>query len=118
MSDKQKKSSKKPAIDRPFDLKVLRRAREIADGYHLILHFEDGEYYGRALEMPDVMNALKRLTINILSQEFNENGVINISIRQSESEQTILHFRALVLKKSVEEAQMREDTEGVLIELK
>ena len=69
-------------------------------------------------KMPDVMNALKRLTINVLSQEFNESGVINIGIRQSESEQTILHFRALVLKKSVEEARMREDTEGVAIELK
>lgn len=69
-------------------------------------------------KMPDVMNALKRLTINVLSREFNERGVINIGIRQSESEQTILHFRALVLKKSVEEARMREDTEGVAIELK
>ena len=69
-------------------------------------------------KMPDVMNALKRLTINILSQEFNESGVINISIRQSESKQIVLHFRALVLKKSIEETQMREDTEGVLIELK
>ena len=69
-------------------------------------------------KMPDVMNALKRLTINVLSREFNERGVINIGIRQSESEQTILHFRALVLKKSVEEARMCEDTEGVAIELK
>ncbi len=66
-------------------------------------------------KMPDVMNALKRLTIKVLSQQYNENGIINISIRQSESEQTILYFRALVLKKSVEEAQMREDTEGVSI---
>ena len=57
-------------------------------------------------KMPDVMNALKRLNIKVLSQEFTENGVINISIRQSESEQTTLHFRALVLKKSIEETQM------------
>ncbi len=56
MSDKRKKSSKKPAIDRPFDPSILRRAREIADGYHLILHFEDDDFYGRALEMPNVMN--------------------------------------------------------------
>ncbi len=56
MLNKRKKSSKNQAIDRPFDPKILKRAREIADGYHIILHFEDGEYYGRALEMPDVMN--------------------------------------------------------------
>jgi predicted RNase H-like HicB family nuclease len=56
MSEKRKKSSKKRAIDRPFDPKLLRQAREIADTYHLILHFEDGDYYGRALEMPGVMN--------------------------------------------------------------
>ena len=57
-------------------------------------------------KMPDVMNALKRLNIKVLSQEFNESGIINIGIRQSESEQTTLHFRALVLKKSIEETQM------------
>jgi predicted RNase H-like HicB family nuclease len=56
MSNKQRKSSKNQAIDRPFDPKLLRQARTIADSYHIILHFEDGEYYGRALEMPDVMN--------------------------------------------------------------
>jgi uncharacterized YigZ family protein len=69
-------------------------------------------------KMPDVMNALKRLNINVLSQCFNENGVINVSIRQSESEQNIIHFRALVLKKSIEETRIREDTEGVEIQKK
>jgi len=56
MSAKPKKSSKKLAIDRPFDPAILCEARAIADAYHLILHFEDGEFYGRALEMPHVMN--------------------------------------------------------------
>lgn len=69
-------------------------------------------------KMPEVMNALKRLNIKVLSQQFNDSGVINISIRQSESEQIILHLRASVLKKSIEETQMREDTEGVLISKK
>jgi predicted RNase H-like HicB family nuclease len=54
MSAKSKKSSK--PIDRPFAPALLRRAREIADSYQIILHDEDGEYYGRGLEMPDVMN--------------------------------------------------------------
>ena len=65
-------------------------------------------------KMPDVMNALKRLNINVLRQEFNENGVIDFSIRKSESEKTILQFRANILKISVEEAATREDTEGVV----
>ena len=57
-------------------------------------------------KMADVMNALKQLTINVLSQQFNESGIINISIRQSESEKTILHLRALILRKSIQETQM------------
>src|SRR5258706_5141953 len=56
MSAKSKKSSKKNAIDRPFDPLILRRARSIAASYHIILHSENGDYYGRALEMPHVMN--------------------------------------------------------------
>ena len=54
-SAKPKKSSKK-AIDRPFDPALLLKARDIAESYQIILHFEDGDYYGRGLEMPHVMN--------------------------------------------------------------
>jgi predicted RNase H-like HicB family nuclease len=54
MSSKSAKRSK--AIDRPFDPEILRRARKIADSYQIILHYEDGEYYGRGLELPNVMN--------------------------------------------------------------
>ena len=54
MSVASKKSSK--AIDRPFAPELLRRAREIADSYQIILQQEDGEYFGRALELPNVMN--------------------------------------------------------------
>ena len=50
------KSSSKTAVDRPFDATVLKRARTIAEQYQIILQFEDGEYYGRGLEMPYVMN--------------------------------------------------------------
>jgi len=50
------KSSSPKAIDRRFDPAVLRRAREIVDGYQIILHFEDGLYYGRGLELPNAMN--------------------------------------------------------------
>lgn len=54
MPAKLKSSSK--AIDRPFDPAILRRAKSIAAQYQIILQFEDGEYYGRGLEMPYVMN--------------------------------------------------------------
>ena len=54
MSDKSTKPSKK--IDRPFDADILRRARQIADSYQIVIQSEDGDYYGRGLEMPYVMN--------------------------------------------------------------
>jgi predicted RNase H-like HicB family nuclease len=54
MSNRSGKSWK--AINRPFDPAILRRARKIADTYQIILHYEDGEYYGRGLELPYVMN--------------------------------------------------------------
>jgi len=54
MSEKSKKSSK--SVDRPFDRRVLDEARRLANSYQIILHEEDGEYYGRALELPNVMN--------------------------------------------------------------
>jgi predicted RNase H-like HicB family nuclease len=53
MFAKSEKSSK--AIDRPFDPKILRKARQLAKDYQIILQYADGEYYGRALEMPYVM---------------------------------------------------------------
>jgi len=54
MSVKSAKLSK--AIDRPFDPTILKRAREIASAYQIILNYEDGEYFGRGLELPLVMN--------------------------------------------------------------
>lgn len=66
-------------------------------------------------KMPEVMNALKRLSINILRQEFNEDGCITFSIRQSEVEQKLLEMKAAILKISLEEAMIRDFTEGVEI---
>jgi predicted RNase H-like HicB family nuclease len=54
MFGKSPKSRK--AIDRPFERGVLERAAKIAASYQIIIQFEDGEYYGRGLEMPFVMN--------------------------------------------------------------
>jgi predicted RNase H-like HicB family nuclease len=55
MSAKSVKSSSKK-IDRAFDPSILRRAREIAERYQIIIQKEGGEFYGRGLEMPGVMN--------------------------------------------------------------
>src|SRR5438874_7330866 len=54
MSGKLKKLSRR--IDRSFDPEIFRRAIEIAASYQIVIHSEDGEYYGRGLEMPYVMN--------------------------------------------------------------
>src|SRR5438067_1003426 len=49
------KSSRKPRLDRPFDPVLLGKARQIAARYQIIIKHEDGEYYGRGLELPNVM---------------------------------------------------------------
>jgi uncharacterized YigZ family protein len=67
-------------------------------------------------KMSDVMNAVKRLNINVLKQTFEESGTLIIAIRQSEAEQRLLEMRAAIMKISLEEAQNRENTEGVTIE--
>jgi len=65
MSVKSKTSPKqKPALRapnapdpcRPFDPGVLNRAGKLAARYKLVIWFEDGEWYGRGLEVPDAMN--------------------------------------------------------------
>ena len=61
MSRESRKLSKPPArkrgaaLDRPFDAPILRRARQIAGSYRLILEpDEDMGYVGRSLELPTV----------------------------------------------------------------
>src|SRR5438067_2384936 len=49
------KNSRKRRPDRPFDPALLDKARRIAARYQIILKEEDGEYYGRALELPNAM---------------------------------------------------------------
>jgi len=39
-------------IDRPFAPEILKRARKIAAQYQIVVSFEDGEYYGRGVELP------------------------------------------------------------------
>jgi predicted RNase H-like HicB family nuclease len=54
-SEKSIGSKPKLVIDRPFDAAVLARAKEIAAQYKIVLEFEDGDWYGHALEYPEAM---------------------------------------------------------------
>lgn len=54
--------------------------------------------------MPDVMNAVKKLGLDILGEEYGERGLLEIGIRQSEAEATLLKMKALLWKISPEEA--------------
>src|ERR1700733_5090485 len=52
MSGKSKSSrSKELQPDRPFDPGILKRAAQIAAQFKILIWFEDGEYYGRGLEV-------------------------------------------------------------------
>jgi len=53
MSSKSRKSS--GGIDRPFAAQLLRQAKGIVAQYQVVIYEEDGEFFGRGLEMPLVM---------------------------------------------------------------
>lgn len=53
MCAKSRKSSK--AIDRSFPRDVLRRAAELSKQYQVILELDDGQWFGRGLELPGAM---------------------------------------------------------------
>jgi len=43
-----------PAIDRPFEPQILADAERIVSRYRLVLWREDGNSFGRGVELPDV----------------------------------------------------------------
>ncbi len=49
---KMRKKPHNATIDRPFDSAILRKALEIVHHYQVVMWLEDGEYYGRGLELP------------------------------------------------------------------
>lgn len=51
-SARSKNSRPDPA--RPFDKAILKRARELAGQYKIVVDFENGHWYGHGLEMPAV----------------------------------------------------------------
>jgi hypothetical protein len=66
--------------------------------------------------MSEVMNALKKWNINVLSQDFGNSAIIKIAIPKSESETTLLQLKASILKITTEEASEKE-LEQVEVEL-
>jgi predicted RNase H-like HicB family nuclease len=52
MSGKSRESA--GAIDRPFSVEVLKEAKRIAAAYQVVMHCEEGHWYGRSLELPHV----------------------------------------------------------------
>lgn len=67
--------------------------------------------------MSEIMNAVKKIDPEIYRQEFTEHGEIEMGIRQSETEETMLRFRALVLNISLEEAKSIKKIAGCKIEV-
>ncbi len=61
--------------------------------------------------MSQVMNALKKNNINIISQDFQDTALIKISIPKSEVAATLLSFKASVLSVALE--QIDGDVEGL-----
>ena len=66
--------------------------------------------------MGDVMNALKKLDVEIVTQDFQETPFVEIGIRLSQVEEKLLQFKALVAKVSLEEAALIEELASVKIQ--
>ena len=54
--------------------------------------------------MPDVMNGLKKLDLEVVTQVFEERGRIEIAIRQTETAAQLLKLKAAIWKVSTDEA--------------
>lgn len=65
--------------------------------------------------MPDIMHALKKFEIEIISQEFGERGLMKTGIRKSETRDKLLRFRAYLWKVSLEEAEMLDWPPGMKV---
>jgi uncharacterized YigZ family protein len=63
--------------------------------------------------MPDVMNAVKKLEISILKQDFQAEAKLEIAIRKGVAEHTLTLLKAHVAKVSVEEARQMDAVFGL-----
>jgi uncharacterized YigZ family protein len=67
--------------------------------------------------MPDVMQAVKKLQLEIKRQEFTDRGRMEIGIRQSEVGSKLREFKALLWKVSPEEADTVGWPSGLAVEI-
>jgi uncharacterized YigZ family protein len=65
--------------------------------------------------MPDVMQALKKLDMEIFQQEFGDRGIIDIGIRQRDTQEKLLKIKSLLWKVSTEEAATLEWPPGLVV---
>ncbi len=79
-------SGKSKKLNRAFDAKILNTAKKIAEKYEVILAFEDSQWYGRGLEMPNVFGDGK--TPNECIQDTKE-GLVSAIAHLLERGQTV-----------------------------
>jgi uncharacterized YigZ family protein len=92
------------AADALSQAKIIENT--VCDFYQIIFDYA---------QMPDVMNVLKKMNLEIKSKDFAEKGNVQIAIPIDEIGETLLRFKALVLKKTEEEAMLFETIEGVTL---
>lgn len=66
--------------------------------------------------MSNVMNAVKKLNLNIIKQEFENEGMLEIVIRKGEVPQTLLQLKSLIGNLRIEE--VNEDTQIEKLQIK
>lgn len=67
--------------------------------------------------MPDVMNAVKKLDLEVTQQSFEDRGQLEIGIRKSETQSTLLRFKAQLWKVSEEEAAEVDWPSGLKVKM-
>ena len=53
--DPKVRATRQPPVDGPSAPEVLARARQIVADYQVVMWFEDGEFYGRGVELPGAL---------------------------------------------------------------
>ena len=66
--------------------------------------------------MPDVMNAVKKLGLELTKEEYGDRGIMEIAIRQSEGAAKLLQMKGLIWKVSLEEAATLDWPAGLTVE--
>ncbi len=66
--------------------------------------------------MSNVMNAVKKLSLEIIQQSFENEGMLEIAIRQGEAPPTLLQLKALIGNLRVEEVSEETDIEKLKLE--